>query len=165
MLSFILSFDMQQQYKDNTLWTCHVLPELDQNQPDAHGIGLILVLFRHFMPWLQTSRHIFKDIFTTNFFMYLWLDKADVWKQVQFIDAWHQNLNVPVKTVKESITPGGWFNIKMSFYEDRKSHYGGKMVIRLSYLHNVISYTGKMTSYVESGPRWQQFCFLLHSLL
>ena len=42
--------------------------------------------------------------------------------------------------------PGPWFNIKMSSYQYRKSHCGDKTVVRSSYLHNGISYTGKMTS-------------------
>ena len=41
---------------------------------------------------------------------------------------------------------GPWFNIKMSSYQYRKSHCGDKTVVRSSYLHNGISYTGKMTS-------------------
>ena len=41
--------------------------------------------------------------------------------------------------------PGGWFNIKMSSYQYRKSHCGDKTVVRSSYLHNGISYTGKMS--------------------
>ena len=40
----------------------------------------------------------------------------------------------------------GRFNIKMSSYQYRKSHCGDKMVVRSSYLHNGISYTGKMSS-------------------
>ena len=44
------------------------------------------------------------------------------------------------------LRPGTWFNIKMSSYQYRKSHCGDKMVVRSSYLHNGISYTGKMTS-------------------
>ena len=43
-------------------------------------------------------------------------------------------------------TPGSYFNIKMSSYRYRKSHCRDKTVVRSSYLHNVISYTGKMTS-------------------
>ena len=39
-----------------------------------------------------------------------------------------------------------WFNIKMSSYQYRKSHCGDKTIFRLSYLHNGISYTGKMAS-------------------
>ena len=42
--------------------------------------------------------------------------------------------------------PGPRFNIKMSSYQYRKSHCGDKTVVRSSYLHNGISYTGKMTS-------------------
>ena len=41
---------------------------------------------------------------------------------------------------------GGWFNIKKPSYQYRKSHCGDKTVVRSSYLHNRISYTGKMTS-------------------
>ena len=39
-----------------------------------------------------------------------------------------------------------WFNINMLSYQYRKYHCGDKMVVRSSYLHNGISYTGKMTS-------------------
>ena len=42
--------------------------------------------------------------------------------------------------------PGPWFNIKISSYLYRKSHCGEKTVVRSSYLHNGISYTGKITS-------------------
>ena len=42
--------------------------------------------------------------------------------------------------------PGPQFNIKMSSYRYRKSLCGDKTVIRSSYLHNGISYTGKMSS-------------------
>ena len=41
---------------------------------------------------------------------------------------------------------GPWFNIKMSSYQYRKSHCGDKTILRPSYLHNGISYTGKTTS-------------------
>ena len=44
------------------------------------------------------------------------------------------------------ITPGPRFNIKMSSYQYRKSYCGDKTVVRSSYLHNEISYPGKMTS-------------------
>ena len=44
------------------------------------------------------------------------------------------------------ITSGPQFNIKMSSYQYRKSHCGDKTVVRSSYLHNGISYTGKMSS-------------------
>ena len=42
-------------------------------------------------------------------------------------------------------TPGTWFNIKMPSYQYRNSHCGDKTVVRSSYLHNGITYTGKMT--------------------
>ena len=42
--------------------------------------------------------------------------------------------------------PGGWFNIKMTSYRYRKSHCGDKTILRPSYLHNGISYAGKMIS-------------------
>ena len=41
---------------------------------------------------------------------------------------------------------GPRFNIKTSSYQYRKSHCGDKTVVRSSYLHNGISYTGKMSS-------------------
>ena len=37
-----------------------------------------------------------------------------------------------------------WFNIEMPSYQYRKSHCGGKTILRPSYLHNGISYIGKM---------------------
>ena len=53
------------------------------------------------------------------------------------------------KCYMRSVAPeaGPWFNIKMTSYRYRKSHCGDKTVVRSSYLHNGISYTGKMTSF------------------
>ena len=51
-----------------------------------------------------------------------------------------------------SLYIGPWFNIKMSSYQYRKSHCGDKTVVRSSYLHNGISYTGKMTSLYWFSP-------------
>ena len=45
-----------------------------------------------------------------------------------------------------SLWPGPWFNMKTISYQYRKSHCGDKTILRPSYLHNGISYTGKMTS-------------------
>ena len=56
--------------------------------------------------------------------------------------------NVEVKawmSNDKSDSPGGWFNIKMSSFQYRKSHCGDKTILRPSYLHNGISYAGKMT--------------------
>ena len=44
------------------------------------------------------------------------------------------------------IQSGGWFNKNMSYYQYRKSHCGDKTILRPSYLHYGISYTGKMTT-------------------
>ena len=52
-------------------------------------------------------------------------------------------INIMMKYLMPS---GGRFNIKMSSYQYRKSHCGDKTILRPSYLHNGISYTGKMTS-------------------
>ena len=48
--------------------------------------------------------------------------------------------------IRNVVGTGPWFNIKMSSYQYRKSHCGDKTVVRSSYLHNGISYTGKMSS-------------------
>ena len=50
-------------------------------------------------------------------------------------------------------THGPWFNIKMPSYQYRKSHCGDKTVVRSSYLHNGISYTGKMSSLYWIGAQ------------
>ena len=57
---------------------------------------------------------------------------------------WHQSLKW--KGCQDDC-PGPRFNIKMSSYQYRKSHCGDKTILRPSYLHNGISYTGKMTSW------------------
>ena len=54
---------------------------------------------------------------------------------------------------QECIHPGPWFNIKMSSYQYRKCHCGDKTVVRSSYLHNGISYTGKMSSLYWIGAQ------------
>ena len=45
-----------------------------------------------------------------------------------------------------AISPGSQFNIRMTSYQYRESHCGDKTILRPSYLHNGISYTGKITS-------------------
>ena len=63
--------------------------------------------------------------------------------------------------------PGLWFNIKMLSYQYRKSHCGDKTVVRSSYLHNGISYTGKMSSLYWIGAQivWVKidYCYEQHS--
>ena len=58
-----------------------------------------------------------------------------------------------VNIVQGPSGPGPWFNIKTSSYQYRKSHCGDKTVVRSSYLHNGISYSGKMTSLYWFGPQ------------
>ena len=49
--------------------------------------------------------------------------------------------------------PGLRFNIKMTSYQYRKSHCGDKTIWRPSYLHNGISYAGKMISLYWIGAQ------------
>ena len=56
---------------------------------------------------------------------------------------------------------GGWFNVKMTSYQHRKSHCGDKTILRPSNLHNGISYTGKTKSLYWIRP--QDTTRLLHS--
>ena len=49
-------------------------------------------------------------------------------------------------------TLGPWFNKTMTAYQYRKSHCGDKTILRQSYLHNEISYTGNMSSLYWIGP-------------
>ena len=64
----------------------------------------------------------------------------------------HFSRNIPVST------PGPRFNIKMLSYQYRKSHCGDKTVERSSYLHNGISYTGKLTSLYWFSPQKGSYC-------
>ena len=56
----------------------------------------------------------------------------------------------------------GLFNIKMTSYQYRKFHCGDKMILRSSYLHSGISYTGKMTSlyWIRPCPPWSTVAFV-----
>ena len=67
-----------------------------------------------------------------------------------------------------SETPGGWFNIKMPSYQYRKSHCGEKTIVRSSYLHNGISYTGRMASLYWIGAlclfcacEWRYYMYII----
>ena len=51
-----------------------------------------------------------------------------------------------ISWLESSMTSGPQFNIKTTSYQYRKSHCGDKTILRPSYLHNGISYTGKITS-------------------
>ena len=83
-------------------------------------------------------------------------DKGACWNQVIHgpVDkpaCWNQVSHGPVSDTDpnlqpECTDPGGWLNIKMSSNQYRKTHCGDKTILRPSYLHNGISYTGKMIS-------------------
>ena len=62
---------------------------------------------------------------------------------------WHKNMNNVFENYvccASHMHSGPRFNKKMPSYQYRNSHCGDKTVVRSSYLHNGISYTGKMTS-------------------
>ena len=81
-----------------------------------------------------------------------------VWKHQTFYDRFifapetftkdipYSPMRVRYRVFFVSSQSGGRFNKKISSYQYRKSHCGDKMILRPSYLHNGISYTGKMTS-------------------
>ena len=48
--------------------------------------------------------------------------------------------------------PGPWFNIKMSSFQNRKSHCGDKTVVRPPYLQSGISYAGQVVSVYWISP-------------
>ena len=70
-----------------------------------------------------------------------------------------------VKSLPVTLRSGSWFNIKIPSYQYRKSHCGEKTILRPSYLHNGISYTGKITLrwhlYIESGPRYLEISWFI----
>ena len=61
----------------------------------------------------------------------------------------------------------GWFNIKMPSYQYKKSRWGDNTILWLSYLHNGISYTGKLTSLywimalLSKSDKWSSSIFSL----
>ena len=72
---------------------------------------------------------------------------------LEIVDAIHKWVTLNVFVVQQAFQwPGSWFNIKMASYQYRKSYCGDKAVGRSSYLHHVISYTGKMASLYSISP-------------
>ena len=64
--------------------------------------------------------------------------------------------HVIIMLCRAKCQPGPWFNIKMLSYQYRKSHCRDKTILRPSYLHNGISYTGKTTSlyWIRAQVKW-----------
>ena len=65
------------------------------------------------------------------------------------------------EVLKILIRTGNFFSLALNTaYQYKKSHYGDKIVIRSSYFHNGISYTGKISSLY--WIRVQDFSVLFH---
>ena len=110
--------------------------------------------------WLTYFFHIHDDVVTQAFmfsFIMAWtncwtMQLPVMWATIILMssicngcsDVFLPNGQQATKTVTKKSGPR--FNIKMSSYQYRKSHCGDKTVVRSSYLHNGISYTGKMSS-------------------
>ena len=78
-----------------------------------------------------------------------------IWLPLVSLMAWHRKSITPLSQprlihhVWTSIwtkISGGWFNVKMSFYQYRNSHCGDQTILWPTYLHFGISYTCKTTS-------------------
>ena len=65
-------------------------------------------------------------------------------KQCQWLAHRRRHLGLILKCTRYVLSPGGWFNKKIPSYQCRKSHCA---ILRPSYFHNGISYTGKMESF------------------
>ena len=59
---------------------------------------------------------------------------------------WGESMGMRGFPSQKRSNAGHWFNIKITSYQYKKSHCGDKTILRPSYLHNGISYTGKTTS-------------------
>ena len=85
--------------------------------------------------WVKTSRSEENDRYFAN----------DRFKHTYFKEKFPISIQIAMNFVPNG-SPGPWFNTKMTSHQYRKSHGGDKMILRPSYLHNGISYTGLMPS-------------------
>ena len=117
--------------------------------------GLILATKLGFVPDCWCCGDLCRQAISSHDIDLLYkLDRSLSYMRRDFNYLWHVflQINFPYKELnmnRHSISVGEWpigprFNIKMSSYQYRKSHCGDKTVVRSSYLHNGISYTGKM---------------------
>ena len=104
------------------------------------------------MPWhRRVHTEMFVSAWVIAFHLSARLPLSQVIKYLRLQADWHQtNGWYACFHPRES---GPLFNIKMSSYQYRKSHCGDKTVVRSSYLHNGISYTGKMSSLYWNGAQ------------
>ena len=68
------------------------------------------------------------------------------WPSHEATDRWECGERRAVRSMQQHQASGAWFNINMSSYRYMKSHCWDKTVVRSSYLHNGVSFTGKMSS-------------------
>ena len=100
----------------------------------------LLIVQNDMFRYLQHNQFLNSEVLYTEAW---YLQKNDIQWNGQDDEECTNNLN----------WPGGWFNIKIPSYQYRKSHCGDKTVVSSSYLHNGISYTGKMSSLYWIGAQ------------
>ena len=134
-----------------TVWCCYnVVNNLPQivtrhwiNHPQGQDIGCLL--------WVRTSG-LSQSLQCCTQYMYhvIWQHPFVVLCAVHVTHWGRETLICVSKLIiigsDNGLSPGPQSNIKMSSYQYRKCRCGDKTVVRSSYLHNVISYTGKMSS-------------------
>ena len=76
---------------------------------------------------------------------------ADTLRALAIVAVWQTGWQIDSDI--EGKGAGPWFNIKMSSYQYTKSHCGDKTVVKSSFFHSGISYTGKMTSLYWFDPQ------------
>ena len=98
-------------------------------------------------PHLYTLHIIISFVFV-NVYIYFCVEKMffKLWSAHLIAKSSHPIINKICLSAKKWYRSGSQININMSSYQYRKSHCGDKTVVRSSYLHNGISYTGKMSS-------------------
>ena len=109
---------------------------------------LLLVVVSHsdiafWMRGIMTDKKAYQPLETCS----CCLSAGYCWNIVFF---WKENLKFLTFLV---VKPGPWFNIRMTSYQYRKFQCGDKTTLRPSYLHNGISYAGKMTSLYWIGAQ------------
>ena len=95
------------------------------------------------MPVCEFFIHSFKDIIPIQ----RWHFKRLRLKSLYALLEWSPEVQLNKQ-------PGAWFNIKMLSYQYGKSHCGDKTILRPSYLHNRISYTGEKASLYWNRTQW-----------
>ena len=115
------------------------------------AVAMLLIMHRFLSSHLWVTD--FFNVKPSNKFKhYLLITIIGLYTDTQFYihtSTWMYHENI--KLIHQN--PGPWFNTKMTSYQYRKSHCGDKTILRPSYLHNGISYTGKMTNLYWIGAQ------------